>query len=831
MNPENHQNPAYQGQANANQAVHDQATPAPTSSATDTFNYHSLRATEARAAATMNHPLFKALLTLFIIISTAGAIYALFFLHNALGWLCLAASIFLTMCLVYIIGELAKVPVGPSESIDDLLSANVLRLLNPATTTPDLAKNLIKTRSGSFLALRFGITPNLLSAIAGDPPADLTPVFHTAREIMHAVDGETISGGILAIAMIENHPHHEYILSQMKLELSDLYDGLIWYNHLHGIVKSAKKHVRDGGIARDFTFGYIPTLQHLGTNLSDNRSPIKTQIHLSSHHQIVDQIISIFSANGRQNVALIGPAGSGRTTIVRAFSEAILDADAKIPASLKYRQVFMLDAASLISTADHYGGLENLMMRILGEAYAAKNIILCLDNAQLFFESATGSVDISNILLPILEAGRLRIILTMDEQKFLEISSSNSALANSLNKIMVAPTNRTETLKILEDQVPMIEARHNVICTYWALTEAYRLSERYIHDLEMPGRAINLFESACNYPDPSGLVTAESVARAIEQTQGVKIQSTDTTERAQLLNLEQLIHERMVDQASAVKAVSDALRRAVAGVRNQNRPIGTFLFLGPTGVGKTELAKAISEVYFNGENHIIRLDLNEYVTAADVQRLIADGADNPDSLTASVLKQPFAVVLLDEIEKAHPQVLTTLLQVLDEGILRDANNHEVSFRDTIIIATSNAGADQIRDFISSGQSDISIYRGELVDHLIETGEFKPEFLNRFDEICLFKPLSKDELVQVVDLIIGSINRTLAPQKIAVELDYEAKLLLVDRGYDPQMGARPMRRIVQKSVENLVAKLMLMGTLTPGSLLHITPDMLRTELDS
>lgn len=276
----------------------------------------------------------------------------------------------------------------------------------------------------------------------------------------------------------------------------------------------------------------------------------------------------------------------------------------------------------------------------------------------------------------------------------------------------------------------------------------------------------------------------------------------------------------MVNQVRAVSVVSDALRRARAGVRNQNRPIGTFLFLGPTGVGKTELSKALADVYFGGEGKMVRIDLNEYVRPEDVTRLIADGADDPSSLTAQVMKQPFSVVLLDEIEKAAPEVLATLLQMLDEGILRDVRNREVSFRDAIIIATSNAGADRIREYIERGYQ-VEQFEQQFIDELISSNQFRPEFLNRFDEIVVFRPFKKEELIQVLDLILVSVNKTLEPQKVSVEVDDKAKHILVDKGYDPRLGARPMRRVVQKAVENTVAKQMLSGAVNPGDVIHIT----------
>ncbi len=794
----------------------------------DNFNYNSMRAKEARAGKFLNNILTRAVLWLLALGGFGGAIYLLSFRHSSLGWLALAAALFASMLLAWIRNEIVKVPMGKTQDINDILSANVLRILDRNPTPQSVAPKLMKTRSGRFLAAHFDITPAFLESIAAGLSSDMAPIFAAAREIRSKVDGETVSGGMLAVAMTQNHPEHEEILRRMRLELNDLYTGMIWYDHLHGLVKESRKRRRDGGIARDFSFGYIPLLQKFGRNISvRTKGMASTQVRLVSHREIIDKMVTIFSGQGRQNIALIGPEGCGRSTIVHAFSEKILDADAKIPNSLKYRQVFILDATALLSAAHGPGQIESLVTRVLNEAYAAKNIIICLDNAHLFFEEGTGSVDIANVLLPVLEAGRLRMILMLEEQKYLEIAAKNSSLVNALNKIIVPSADREDTLKILQDRAPLLESKYGVICTYWSLLEAYRLSEKYIHDLVMPGRAINLLESACNYAE-DGFVTDQSVQRAVEATQGVKVQSdTSTADREKLLQLEMLIHQRMVDQEPAVKAVADALRRSAAGVRNEKRPIGTFLFLGPTGVGKTELAKALSEVYFNGEEHIVRIDLNEYVAASDVARLIAEGSKNASSLTAQVMKRPFSVVLLDEIEKAHPQVLTTLLQLLDEGILRDESNREVSFRDTIVIATSNAGAGHIREYISQSM-DFDSIKDELTNAMISEGQFQPEFLNRFDEICIFKPLSKEDLVQIVDLMIKTVNKTLAPQKISVKLTDDAKLLLVEKGYDPQMGARPMRRVVQKTVENLLAKLMLSGTVDSGATIEITLDMIEAE---
>ena len=787
----------------------------------NSFDPKNPRVKKAHQKRALNNPPVLALILIIFITLLFGGIALLYF-KISLGWILIGFSAWPAMLIYWIKNALADIPIGKSGNFTDLISEDLLLLLSNNITPADLTKVLPKTRSGAFIMGRFGLPIPFFDQVANFLPTSTEPIYEAAHHIREITNSEEITGAVLAVAIISSVPNYELLLNQFQLTISDLHQGIIWFNYLNGMVKDAKKPVHSGGIARDFAFGYTPTLERFAINLSERYSGAHTKLQMADHTKIIDQIIDTFTRGGRQNVALVGAYGSGRSTIVNSLAETLMNADSKIPNSLKYRQIYSLDAPSLISAAKDNGELEYIMINIFNEIYSAKNIILCLDNAHLFFEEGPGSVDISSLLAPILEAGRIRMILIMDDQKFLEISARNSALANALNKIVVTPSNKEETLKILMDQVPLFEYQKNVVYTYRSLTEAYRLSEQYIHDVEMPGKAKLLLETAASYAE-GGLVTALSVQTAVEKSYGVKVKvASDEEDRSKLLNLEQLIHERMIDQTEAVSAVANALRRAGAGVKHAGRPIGTFLFLGPTGVGKTELAKSLSEVYFNGEDNIIRLDMNEFVSATDVSRLIKDGAEDGLSLTAQVSKQPFSVILLDEIEKAHPSVLTTLLQVLDEGILRDEKNREISFRDSIIIATSNAGANEIREKITSG-AKIEDFKEELIENLISSGEFKPEFLNRFDEVCLFKPLSKENLVSVLDLIIASVNKTLEPQKISVVVDDSAKQILIDKGYDPKMGARPMRRIVQKTVENIVAAAILSGHATPGSTLHITPN--------
>lgn len=785
------------------------------------FNYSSSRAAKARLSRLFSKPLQTGLLSTTVLLIAGGI--ALLFMGVTLGWFVASLATLPSMFFKWWSGELKELtPDTSSKSIDGLLEGEILARLSTSPTLLNAAQAAMQSTGGQFLAVRFGIGASFLQTAIAENKS-LADAWQFALEMRQEVDAQKVSAPILIVAIAKTNPELATLLAPLKINEEDLIGGVEWYHQIQDIIVKQEKPKRTGGIARDFSFGYIPLLKHFGVNESA-RIAHSGLFHadIASQDKILSQMVNTFSSGGRQNITLVGPAGVGKTMLVRRFAENLLDASSRVAGSLKFRQVIMLDASSLISAAPGRGEIEQLMNQILNEAYKAKNIIVCLDDAQLFFEEGVGSVNLTNLLLPVLEGGGLRIILTMDEQRWLEISQRNPSLVNALNRLIVTEATEEDTFKVMQNQLIMTEFKNKVTYTYQSLREAYRLSERYVHDLAMPGRAFKLLESSANYSE-SGLVTAKSVQQAIEQTMNVKVGVADEgQEKEKLLNMEDKIHERMINQKRAVKVVSDALRRARAGVRNENRPIGTFLFLGPTGVGKTELSKALGEVYFGGEDRLVRVDLNEYVKSDDVGRLIADGADNPNSLTAQVMKQPFSVVLLDEIEKAHDNVLNTLLQLLDEGVLRDVNNKEVSFRDAIIIATSNAGADKIRRYIDEGKK-LEEFEKEFTNELIDTQQFKPEFLNRFDEIVVFRPLTKQELRQVIDLILNGVNKNLETQKVSVEVSEDVKALLVDEGYDPRLGARPLRRVVQRTVENIVAKKMLGGDVAPGSVISINKE--------
>ena len=793
-------------------------------------NLGSERARQAKLGIALSQPWLRSLLLVSYAVALAVGIW-LIVLQQPSGWLLVGLAFWPVLPLIWYEWWLKDLPpIKDGEVVDDLLEAEVLGRL-PANASPkQLAELVASARGGLFFMIRLGVGPNFLRDMSSADPAAAEEVWQVATKLRRDIGAPTISAAVVMAALVNVMPNRDQLLAQLQLTNDDIMAAVRWYHHLQDLVAQQHTKHADGGIGRDLSFGYANLLMRFADNISMQVAHGSLSRQLEAHQSVLDQLMQQLSGAGRHNAVLVGPTGVGKTTLVYTLAERLLQADGDLPQPLRFRQVLALDPSSLIAQARGRGDLEALLTQLLNEAYAAKNIILFLDNAEMFFSDETGSVDVRNILLPVLESGALQVIMAMDEQQWLKISRATPALAQQLNRITVPPLNEADTLLVCEDQILVTEFQAKVTYMYQALKAAYRLGSRYVADQAMPGQALKILQAAAPNAT-SGLVTSASVEQAVEKLFGVKVATARKTEERQtLLNLEELLHQRMVNQTRAVTAVSNALRRARSGVRNQNRPIGSFIFLGPTGVGKTELAKALAVVYFGGEDHLVRIDLNEFGSSDSVNRLIADAATDPRSLTAQIAKQPFSVVLLDEIEKANPAVLDTLLQLLDEGILRDINNREVSFRDAVVIATSNAGADIIRKHIDAGEQ-LEQFEEQFINQLIDNGQFKPEFLNRFDEATLFRPLNEAELMRVVELLLREVNKTLEQQHVQVTVADDAKQELVRAGNDPRLGARPLRRVVQKTVENIVAKRLLQGEVAAGEQVTISLEDVEAALQA
>lgn len=749
---------------------------------------------------------------------------ALLLVGEAIGWAVMAPAIPFIMVRAWFKGSLEEIPASSHSTgslvlLHELLDAELLAKLprNTELSAFDIWNGLKEVEEHYFIHNRYGVDESFFDAFVSKEPGSARIIWQEVARLQQAKSFSDYSNIAVLVSLISSVPNADQLLRSGGVELNDVLTAIDWMHDIKAKRERAKSIKNFGGIGRDWAYGYTPILRNLGRNITESIEAHGFFSDTSMHHQIVDQMVQIMGSSNA-TVTLVGDEGAGKTTCVYAFAETILG-DPNVPKKIRYNQVVQLDATTLLANAKRPGELEDLMLHILNEAHHAKNIILFFDEAQVFF-GAQGGIDISNVLMPALESSSVRLIFAMNPQQWQRLSGSG--ITARLTPVTVQPADETNTLAVLRDQVGGFEYRHKVTFTYDALKEAYKLGSRYVTTQVMPGAALQVLQQAATTTQQK-LVTKNEIQQSVEQTYGIKLQTASASETNNLLHLEDQLHSQVISQDRAISVIANALRRSRSGVGNPDRPIGTFLFLGPTGVGKTELSKALARSYFGNENALIRVDMNQFVNADDVSRLISPLSSSELGFLGEVRKNPFSVILFDEIEKAHPSVVNALLQMLDEGIMRDNENRNVSFRDAIIIATSNAGADDIRQLIEQGKN-IAELESTFIDTLIAKGSFAPEFVNRFDEVVLFKPLDQTDLLQVIDLIIGGINNTLSSQQVSVNLTQEAKQWLVAKGYDSKLGARPMRRMAQRYVENIIAKRLLERSVQPGGTIQLdVPD--------
>ncbi|MFI5270496.1 MAG: AAA family ATPase [Candidatus Saccharimonadales bacterium] len=646
-------------------------------------------------------------------------------------------------------------------------------------------------------------------------PADLEHALQVAGQLADSYNAKTIELGFVIAGLMMSSAGVSKLLVQNESQPEDIKAVAEWLGrNVNDSIRP--KGTLQGGIGRDWAFGFTPLLDRLGHNISLSISDNGANYDWLANSEGVKSIEKALE-NNSSAVVLIGPVGIGKTNNVYALAQRMLEGNTAT--NLKFHQIINLNATDITSRAQGPGDLESIMIRLVNEASHAGHIILFFDDAQSFFKSGPGSFDASQILLSIIQARVVPLILALDPNEYQKLKVSNQTLAGLMTPVVLQELPEASVMRVIEDISVGLESHYKVMISYEAMREAYRLSGRYEQEEAYPGKAIKLLEQAINHADHE-IISRKSVQQAIEQTRGVRLGKVKPAETETLLNLEDKIHERMINQSHAVNVVSSSLRRARAGVTNPKRPIGSFLFLGPTGVGKTELAKAIASTYFGSQESMIRLDMSEYQQPDDVKRLLSTGENETSSLLMRVRQQPFAVVLLDEIEKSHTNVLNLLLQMLDEGQLTDLNGKAASFKDCIIIVTSNAGADIIRDRIDKGET-LESFAPAFSEQLIASGQFKPELLNRFDETVLFRPLTIEELGKVVRLMVAEVNTTLTNQNISFELTDGAVSKIVSEGNDPKLGARPMRRMLQRAVEDTIAEMILRQEAKPGD--HVIID--------
>ncbi|MFG2673011.1 ATP-dependent Clp protease ATP-binding subunit [Streptomyces sp. NPDC048445] len=615
------------------------------------------------------------------------------------------------------------------------------------------------------------------------------------------------------------------------------------------------------------------TLDEFGRDLTEEAKAGRLDPVVGRAEEI-EQTIEILSRRSKNNPVLIGEPGVGKTAIVEGLAQSIVAGE--VPESLKGKRVVSLDMSGMVAGAQYRGQFEERLKKVIEDVQeAGGDIILFIDELHTVVGAGAtgeGAMDAGNMLKPALARGELHVVgaTTIDEyRKHIE---KDAALERRFQPVLIPEPSVEETVQILEGLRDAYEAHHQVRFADGALTAAAELSDRYISDRFLPDKAIDLMDQAGarvrlrsagrstevvsredrlaklrrekdqavageEFDRASDLkrqiaevegelagveerregvvsVTASDIADIVSRRTGIPVSQLTASEKEKLLGLEEEMHDRIVGQNEAVTAVSEAVRRNRAGMGDPNRPVGSFLFLGPTGVGKTELAKTLAELLFGDADRMIRFDMSEFQEKHTVARLVGAppgyvGYDEAGQLTEKVRRKPYSVVLFDEVEKAHPDVFNTLLQILDDGRLTDAQGRTVDFRHCVVIMTSNIGAHRIL----AHKGDAAELKDELMDDL--RGRFLPEFLNRIDDIIIFHSLTEEDLSEIVEHLLDRSKHRVHAQGMTLEVTEAAKKLLVAHGYQPEFGARPLRRTIQTELDNRIASLLLSGESDPG----------------
>ncbi len=632
------------------------------------------------------------------------------------------------------------------------------------------------------------------------------------------------------VAAAEDDETFGEVLSSFEMSPEDVDKVAIWENYLENEVRRKKQFwrlenlLRKRGVGKRWSAGFTVNLDRYSTDIGEVMRKKNLSLHLFGHQKEIYAIERILSRSGENNVLLVGESGSGRSTIAYGFAKKVMEG--RSFSNLNDKRVLELDMQAVLAGINNPGDILERLRIVFSEAINAGNIILIIDEIHNYLgvDKGPGAVDITPILLPYLNSSNFQIIGLTTFDGFHKYIESNASVKNLFVKVEVEQPTEEQIIFVLEDMLVDFEKKYNVLINYKILRNIVKLTNRYIQDKPFPQKAIDILTEVLIYTKQKKekVVLPEYVNKIISDRIEIPVGEVQEDEKKKLLELEQRIHQRVVDQEEGIKVISHAMRRARVGIKNRKKPIGSFLFLGPTGVGKTETSKALAEVYFGTDTKMIRFDMSEYQEISTINRLIGYAEQNePGLLAKAVLDNPFSLILLDEIEKAHPNILNLFLQVLDEGFLTDAFGRKINFSEAIIIGTSNAGAELIRQCVKQGR-DLQTFKEELTDYLMKEGIFRAELLNRFDAVVVFKPLLHEHLIKIAVLMMNDLTKRLLDGtgvRLVVDPDLVEKIAKL--GYKPEFGARPMRRIIQDEIESRVAKTILEQNLKRGDFVRIS----------
>ncbi|MEK7074939.1 MAG: ATP-dependent Clp protease ATP-binding subunit, partial [Patescibacteria group bacterium] len=694
-----------------------------------------------------------------------------------------------------------------------LLFYSVYNKSNPTLT--QLLTSLPQTPIGTNILIRLGISPDefgdFLADYKRETPELLNQPFGQIASIPQ--DRDITASDLLAILFNQDPNFHDFLIAKFVDEQT-LRDTAQWIEQ--SMTRddrelrwwSREKLGRIPGLAKTWAFGPVFTLMQFAVRVGD-QATLASPVTLMGRENEIKILEDTLLAQANANVIVVGEPGAGKETLIHGLTQMILQG--KVFPELESKRLFSISGPAIVATGKTKGNTEEILVKILNEASYAGDIILIIEQFPEFVESLDGlGIIAAQILEPYLAGNTLHIIAMANTTPFRKIIENNAAIMAHFEKIEVHEPDENHLLSILRDVAPRIEAqaRGSIVFTYPALKKIAEAGVRYLTEGALPERAINFMQELVTYALSRHiiLVSPELVAEYVGKKTEIPLGKITKEEQDKLMNLEDRLHERVINQSEAISAIATTIRRARAGIGEPKRPIGSFLFLGPTGVGKTETAKALAWAYFGNEDAMMRFDMTEYQTENAIERLIGSFEKNePGILASRIHSSPYGALLLDEFEKADKKVMDLFLQILDEGFFSDAFDQKINMRNTIIIATSNAGAQMIWRMVE-GNIDPSTKKSVIIAEIQQEGKFKPELLNRFDAIIIYQPLSQEHLRQVARIMLKKLTDRLKEQQdITFVITDELIDETVRQGYEPTFGARPMRRFIQDKIEKIIAE--------------------------
>ncbi len=698
-------------------------------------------------------------------------------------------------------------------------------------TLKELGQNLLLSGDMAFIILRLGLDPQAIVNSLEDTK-DIPVLIISALDQAVANNHTSIWSGDLFLAVCESSAGLNKLMADFRLTLADIRSLIAWQTkakdevELHRGLFNQNNFKFTGGIGKNWSFGYSVILRQFSVDLTASIADSGLGLEIIGRDREIKEIENALSRANGANVILVGNAGVGKHTTVLGFAKKVLLGN--VPRGISHDDILQIDTEALISGVTSEGEIVQRFSTCLSEAASAGNIVVLIENIdQLFSANGVGTANLTAVLLPFLENSAIHIIGTCEVAPYNEYIVSNSSLSNHFIRVTVDEPQGDNLVQILEDTAPFVESRTGSVVTFEAIKAAIQSAAKYLVNLTEPERSINLLEGAVTKATSERgktVIQDHDVVDYVTEKFQLPAAEAGEAEKTKLLNLEKIMHETVIGQNEAVKAVASAMRRARSQVTDSPKPIGSFLFLGPTGVGKTATAKALARAYFNNAANMIRFDMSEYQSKMDIYRLIGT-KDETGNLTTYVAEKPFSLLLFDEVEKADPDILNLFLQILDEGILTDGRGQKVSFSNTIIIATSNAGSDLISQTLGQNLNYEQI-KNNLSQYLVAQHIFKPELLNRFTGVIAFTPLDQAAIQDVAKLLIKSLQDTVFKNKeIKIEVAPDAIGYLAVQGFDPKMGARPMERVIADKIENLLADKILRNEIKKGDQVAITKEMI------